>query len=137
VPLSDEKQGFSRRLRDGLKRAESGLSRPAEIAREFNLRYHGTPVTAQAVRKWLTGRALPSQDKVRVLAAWLETSPHWLRFGEPEAKGARPGSEARQDAPGYSIDASWLGRKFEALNERHRRLVMEVVVALLRLERKR
>ena len=54
MALTDEKQGFSRRLRDTLKRAQADAGGIAAVAREFNLRYEGTPVTAQAVRKWLS-----------------------------------------------------------------------------------
>jgi hypothetical protein len=133
VVLVDEKQGFSKRLRDSLKRAGVRHGGPAAIAREFNLRYEGTPVTPQAVRKWLAGAALPSQDKMRALALWLETSPHWLRFGEGEA--AVP--KARQDTAGYRVDPGWVAKKYESLNDAHKKMTVEIVLALLRLEGKR
>jgi transcriptional regulator with XRE-family HTH domain len=134
MALGDEKQSFSRRLREALKRAQSGARGPAAIAREFNLRYAGTPVTVQAVHKWISGKALPSQDKLRALALWLEVSPQWLRFGEPESA---PGRALRQDAAAYRVDSSWLSRKYEALSDQHKRMIVELVVALLRLEDKR
>jgi len=134
VTLGDEKQGFGRRLRDSLRRAGADARSATGIAREFNLRYHGTPVTAQAVRKWLTGKSLPSQDKIRTLALWLEVSPQWLRFGEPENKAARQHAALRQETASYRVDSGWIAKKFEALNEPHKRMVMEVVLALLRLE---
>jgi hypothetical protein len=133
VALADEKQGFSKRLRDSLKRAGVRHGSPAGIARDFNLRYEGTPVTPQAVRKWLGGEALPSQDKLRALALWLETSPHWLRFGEGEG-AARA---ARQEAAAYRVESAWVGRKFDALSDAHKKMVVEMVLALLRLEGKR
>ena len=133
MALLDEKQTFSRRLRDTLKRAGVRHGSPAAIAREFNLRYEGIPVTPQAVRKWLGGHALPSQDKMRALALWLETSPQWLRFGEGE--GAAP--RARQETAGYRVDAGWVGKKYEALSDAHKKMVVEVILALLRLEGKR
>jgi len=137
MALADEKQGFSKRLREGLRHAGVRETGAASIAREFNLRYHGTPVTAQAVRKWLAGKSLPSQDKIRALALWLEVSPHWLRFGEPEGRFARTHSVLRQEAATYRVDPVWLSAKFGALSETHQKMVAEVVVALLRLERKR
>jgi hypothetical protein len=133
VALADEKQGFSKRLRDSLKRAGVRHGGPAAIAREFNLRYEGTPVTPQAVRKWLAGAALPSQDKMRALALWLETSPHWLRFGEGEAAAPK----ARQETAGYRVEAGWVGKKYDALNDSHRKMIVELILALLRLEGKR
>src|SRR6185295_6540569 len=98
MALGDEKQAFSKRLREALKRAEPVAAGPAALAREFNLRYEGTPVTVQAVRKWVSGRALPSQDKIRALALWLEVSPQWLRYGDAEPAPARA---LRQESAAY------------------------------------
>ena len=106
------------------------------VAREFNLRYQGAPVTAQAARKWLEGRALPSQDKIRALALWLDVSPHWLRFGEPEGKSSRTQAPLRQEAAAYRLEHGWPDKKFDLLNEAHKRMVVEMVIALLRLEGK-
>ena len=92
-----EKERFSRRLRDALKKAEAPAG-AAALAREFNLRYAGRPVTGQAVGKWLAGKALPSQDKIRALSVWLEVTPHWLRFGEGGA-GTAPAYRELQGRP--------------------------------------
>jgi transcriptional regulator with XRE-family HTH domain len=134
MALGDEKQGFSKRLREALKRTEPAAAGPAALAREFNLRYEGTPVTVQAVRKWVSGRALPSQDKMRALALWLEVSPQWLRYGDGETAPARG---LRQDPAAYRADAGWVSKKYEALNDGHKKMVAELVVALLSLEGKR
>jgi transcriptional regulator with XRE-family HTH domain len=135
MALNDEKQGFSRRLRETLKRAGVDAGGPAALAREFNLRYDGTPVTVQAVRKWVSGNSLPSQDKIRALALWLEVSPQWLRYGEGEAAPAA--RSLRQDPASYRADAAWLSRKYEALNDAHKKMIVELTIALLRLEGKR
>ncbi len=58
MTVSDEKKGVSKCLRESLRRAGASVEGPTEIAREFNLRYHGTPVTRQAVRKWLEAKSL-------------------------------------------------------------------------------
>jgi hypothetical protein len=136
VTLTEEKQEFSKRLRDSLKRAQIQARGAAAVAREFNLRYAGTPITAQAARTWLNGTALPSQDKMRALSLWLEVSPHWLRFGE-EAGAARGTSVLRQTGAAYRVDPSWLAKKYDALNEPHKRMVVELLLALLRLEGKK
>src|SRR3954470_15392144 len=104
MALAHEKQEFSKRLKDSLKRAQVQARGAAAVAREFNLRYDGTPVTAQAARKWLTGEALPSQDKLRALSMWLEVSAHWLRFGE-DAGAGRGASVLRQNAAAYRVDS--------------------------------
>jgi transcriptional regulator with XRE-family HTH domain len=124
-------------LGDSLKRSQGAVRGAASIAREFNLRYEGTPVTAPAVRKWLEGKALPSQDKMRALARWLEVSPHWLRFGEAEGGTARAAPAVRQNAAAYRVDPQWLTKKYEALSEPHKKIIVEVLIALLRLEGKK
>ena len=134
MALNDEKQAFSKRLRDSLKRIQGPAGGPAAVAREFNLRYDGTPVSVQAVRKWVSGEALPSQDKVRALALWLDVSPHWLRYGESDSAGGRT---LRQETGTYRADAGWISRQYEALNDAHKKMISELVVALLRLENKR
>ncbi len=131
MTVAEEKQDFSKRLKDAMRKArvEAG---PTRFAREFNLRHHGEPVTAQTARKWLYGGALPTQDKVRTLAQWLEVSPQWLRYGEAE----RPHGAARQDSAAYAVDSGWLARKFDSLTEPHKKVVLEITRALLRLEGK-
>ena len=136
MTLADEKQGFSKRLKEAMRRAGVDAGSPTRIAREFNLRYHGDAVTTQAVRKWLAGKSLPSQDKMRALAQWLDVPPQWLRFGEVERKEDRAHITTKQDAAPYKIEPSWVTRKFESLNEPHKKMVLEIVHALLRMEGK-
>lgn len=136
MALSEENQAFKRRLAEALRQADLDRAGPSRVAREFNLRYQGPPVSAQAVRKWLSGHALPSQDKLRVLAAWLEVAPHWLRFGEAPAEATRAAPAAREEQAPYRADYPALSRKFEQLNTPHKRMVAEMVLALLRLEGK-
>ena len=136
MTLADEKQAFSRRLKEAMRKARVDIGKPTLIAREFNLRYHGDPVSTQAVRKWLSGKSLPAQDKVRALGLWLEVSAPWLRFGEPDRKEERSTPAVRQETASYRLDQGWISRKFEQLSDRHKRIVLEIVHALLRLEGK-
>jgi hypothetical protein len=77
----DEKSAsFSQRLTQELLRHRKSLS-PTTLAREFNLRWRGSPVTANAVRKWIFGGSIPTLDKIDVLANMLGTSREWLRWG--------------------------------------------------------
>jgi transcriptional regulator with XRE-family HTH domain len=130
MTVVEEKEQFSKRLKEAMRRArvEAG---PARFAREFNLRHHGEPVTSQTAHKWLQGRAFPTQDKLRTLAQWLEVSPQCLRYGEADRSHA-----AKQDPASYAVDSAWLGKKFDSLSESHRRMVLEITRALLRLEGK-
>jgi len=57
---------------------------PTQIAREFNQHFSGQPVSAQTVRKWLHSETVPTQPKLLALAAWLEVSAQWLRYGSVE-----------------------------------------------------
>jgi len=76
----NEKVEFCNRLKEAV--ISAGYSyRPIVIEREFNTRYWGSPISVQAVRRWMNGEAIPSQDKLQVLAEWLQIEPHVLRFG--------------------------------------------------------
>ena len=70
----DEKTEFSQRLRKAIEDAGYPV-RPTVLEREFNTRYWGRSVTVQAVRRWLCGEAIPSQEKLQVLAEWLKIEP--------------------------------------------------------------
>src|SRR3954469_7978049 len=117
MALNDEKQAFSKRLKDALRKGGVDPGGYAHVAREFNLRYGGDPVSTQAVRKWLTGGALPSQDKIRALAMWLDVGVHWLGFGAPERKQDPSQAGSRQDSPSYKAEPVWVARKFESLDD--------------------
>lgn len=128
-----EKEAFGNRLLEALEQAGVQARSPTRLALEFNLRYWGRPVTTQAVRKWISGKAIPSQDKVMVLAKWLNVSAEWLRFGEGNA-GVNF-HEARQDTPGYHVQDVELFRDFATLNDEHKQIVRELVLSLKRIER--
>ena len=83
--ISAERMDFSVRLKQTLESAHGLPPSPTIIAREFNFRFVGKPVTVHAARKWLVGEAIPTQDKLRSLAAWLDVSVDWLRFGGQRA----------------------------------------------------
>jgi hypothetical protein len=123
--MDQEKAAFADRLRKALSDAKIDAS-AAIIEKRFNSRYRGAPVTAQAISGWLTGRHLPKQDKLRVLAELTGVDPHFLRFG---AKGRV--SEARSDYPvGISVRERRIIDSFLALPARRRELVGELVAAL-------
>ena len=55
---------------------------PTVLEHEFNLRWHGRSISTQAAWSWMNNKAIPTQDKVQVLAEWLKVEPQVLRFGE-------------------------------------------------------
>lgn len=80
-----ERKGFSERLQHALRGAGYSPDSPTYLAREFNFRFPGRPVTVHAARKWLVGESIPTQEKLRTLAQWLGVSAEWLRFGAQDA----------------------------------------------------
>jgi len=73
---------FARRLAAALLAASQPVG-ASTLARAYNLRTDGPPVTVHGVRKWLKGEAIPTQHKILVLSQWLNVHPSWLRFGAP------------------------------------------------------
>src|SRR5688572_13028656 len=136
MALADEKVAFTKRFKDALRKAGVDTGSYTRVAREFNLRYPGDPVSTQAVRKWMMGEALPSQDKIRALALWLDVGAQWLRFGDGERKQDRAQLAAKQETAYYKSELNWVSRKFEQLEDPHKKMVLEMILALLRLEGK-
>lgn len=128
-----EKAAFTQRLSNALKDARIEPGSPTLFAREFNRRYSGRPISVHAARKWLTGESIPTQDKLRLLAAWLGVSTEWLRFGEKNTANVQL---AAQEHAIYN-QADWeLYRMLGSLNDEHKLIVREVVLTLRRLESK-
>lgn len=79
---------FSRRLISSLEILDVKAS-PTIVQREYNIRSNQPPITSHAARKWLMGEAIPTQDRLQVLADWLSVSPSWLRYGEDDIDGKK------------------------------------------------
>ncbi|KAF0206278.1 MAG: hypothetical protein FD173_281 [Gallionellaceae bacterium] len=125
----NEKEAFSKRLTRLLNDAVIGIASPTLVAREFNRRYPGKPVTAQAVRKWINGEAIPAEDKIRILAKWLKTSPHWLHYGESEIYAVGLKVEEERGFYGDKTTAILL-EDFQRLAPKQKIMVCEIVHAL-------
>lgn len=132
MPSLDEKQAFSLRLKQALKRNPKKIDTATELALNFNLRHTTGPITTQAAQKWLTGQALPTIDKIATLADWLNVSLQWLRFGiaeqRPPAVGIAKTSTAKNVpvAP-PSPDELKLLATLRAMPEHRRNLIIELV----------
>jgi hypothetical protein len=129
-----EREAFSQRLAKALKEAKVDVGSPTVFAREFNRRYTGKPISTHAARKWLMGESIPMQDKLRLLAAWLGISAEWLRFGEGWNAGKQV---AQSDGASYNSPDIELIGNINKLNTEHKQVVREIVLTLLRLEKKR
>jgi len=129
-----ERDAFSQRLAKALKDSKVDVGSPTVFAREFNRRYTGKPVSTHAARKWLMSESIPTQDKLRLLAAWLGVSAEWLRFGEGGSSGKYL---VQSDRAHYNSPDIELISNINLLNTEHKQVVREVVLTLLRLEKKR
>lgn len=127
--VSDERERFSSRLQQTLLNARHSPDSPTELARDFNVRYPGRAITVHAARKWLVGEAIPTQDKMRVLADWLGVPIEWLRFGGNEEENA-----SRNAARANIVDPSLIA-DLQLLDEQHREIAREVIRILIRLNR--
>jgi hypothetical protein len=89
-PEHVERAQFAKRVAAALL-ARGMPASPTELQRAFNARNPKLAISVHAARKWLMGEAIPTQARLRELAAVLAVSPTWLRFGEEVAvKGSKP-----------------------------------------------
>ena len=102
---------------------------PTLVAHEFNQRYGGKSITPHAARRWLLGASIPMQDKLKVLADWLQVSPEELRYGMVAA--------ATHDVQEGGLYASTLNmqnremlKRYMVLSVEDRKTVRDVVTAL-------
>ena len=124
-----EPQQFAARLRSALESAGVRAS-PTVVANAFNLRFHGRSITPHTARNWLLGKVMPTQDKLRVLADWLQVSPDELRFGRA------PGKSSAIDMASGQIDMGLADRemveRYLSLSQAERKTVRDVVSAFVR-----
>lgn len=94
---------------------------PTIVQRKYNSRSNQPPVTTHAARKWLMGEAIPTQDRIQVLAEWLNVSASWLRFGE------EIGDKKSQDL----TSQEWrLVQGFRLLTDKQRAAVLTLVLSI-------
>ena len=122
-----ETQAFAQRLRRALEVCAVRVS-PTVVANEFNLRYWGRSITPHTARNWLLGKSIPTQDKLRVLADWLQVSPDELRFGRQGGDQVLHEADAQFKTLNMA-DREMLSR-YVALSVTERKTVRDVVEAL-------
>lgn len=127
---TNERESFSERLQQALKNAHYSPDSPTRLAREFNIRFEGRPITVHAARKWLVGEAIPTQEKLRMIAQWLGVPADWLRFGGPESPSepGDTGGAARFESADVKLIAD-----LQRLDEHHRQLAREFIRMLVRV----
>jgi hypothetical protein len=130
MSISSERREFSARLKLALTNVTEGPASPTVLARNFNSRYPWQPITVHAARKWLLGEAIPTQDKLRVIAEWLAVSVMWLRYGEGEGAPVLDGPQS-VESYGLNIADVKLLEDVRALKDYERRLVTDLVQMFL------
>lgn len=128
MPQIDEKQAFTERLQQALKRSPKRVESAVDLALQFNLRHQNDPITPQAAQKWLSGKAKPTADKIDTLAEWLNVSPHWLRYGLPEHNRSmrQPVTQENNAAP-LTDEEMRLIYQLRNLSEHQRGLILDLV----------
>jgi transcriptional regulator with XRE-family HTH domain len=120
-------QAFAERLRQALEAVGSRPS-PTLVANAFNQRYWGRSITPHTARNWLLGRSLPTQDKLVVLADWLQVSPDELRFGQTTSAFRIAEADAQFENLNMA-DREMIGR-YLSLPASDRKTVRDVVAAM-------
>lgn len=132
LKFPNEREGFSHRLQQTLRNAHHSADSPTELARNFNMRFSGRPITVHAARKWLMGEAIPTQDKMRTLSEWLLVPIEWLRFGGEERRSMSLEGENNLKSVDLKLIAD-----MQLLDEDHKQIVREFVRVLIRATREK
>jgi hypothetical protein len=106
------------------------------LARHFNEIYPGRPITVHAARKWLVAQAIPTQDKLRVLASWLDVPADWLRFGTvaeaSQVSTSDQSTEVTALLARMTRDEVSLVEDLHVLEHDERHIVREMILLLLK-----
>lgn len=110
---------------------------PTKLAREFNLRWRGSPITPNSARKWITGESIPTLDKIDLLANMLGTSTQWLRWGE---KNTNQIHSIEQNKEIYRISfepnlEKSIIQDYRLLNRVNQRIIFNLMEIMLREQR--
>lgn len=127
MKYENEKNLFAQRLALAMK-AKGYEAKPSVLEREFNLNYSGKPMTLHGVRKWLIGEAIPSGDKILILANWLEIPPEELAFDKDILKAIEQRDSKWKQELGYKDKEVF--EAFIKLSPSNKKLVRELIIAL-------
>lgn len=139
MTISEERNEFAGRLQSALRQARQPADSPTALARGFNSRFQGRAITVHAARKWLMAESIPTQDKLRTLAQWLQVPAEWLRFGglrssESREIGSPVDNTLDTMLAAMSREDVKLVEALQALEANERRLVRELVQLFFRTQ---
>jgi transcriptional regulator with XRE-family HTH domain len=101
--LKDENTAFTQRFFLALNSIGYEVTNISGITREINKLFGEKSITSHAVRKWLSGQAIPIHSRLIRLADWLGVSPAWLRFGEGQMYKSDLSHISFSDENNYSL----------------------------------
>lgn len=98
----------------------------AGITRRFNYLTPSATITTHAVRKWLGGKSIPTQDRLRTLALLVGVTPEWLRYGKADDE------QKREISHFDNFPERWRAVAFDlALLDPYHHKIVEKFVAIL------
>ena len=129
----NEREQFAENLRNALIR--KGYEPKATVLeRELNLRHYGKEITLYAAAKWLRGEGLPSLQRIKTLAEWLEVDLTDLVSPETAYKVNRVERQKEPTKHIWDLAASYddqlLFKTFLNLPKEQKKVVREVIVAM-------
>jgi transcriptional regulator with XRE-family HTH domain len=129
-----EQESFSLRLKAALRDAHYPhcAESPTRLAREFNARFSGHAISPHAVRKWLRGEAIPTQEKLRIVARWLGVTAEWLRFDSTDPKADVDHTDLSAQCTPSDLQ---LIEELQQLDEESRLIARELIRLLVRMNR--
>ena len=128
MPSAQEKSAFSARLWFTLKRSSAPIKGATDLARLFNLKHRaGASISVQTAHKWLTGRAIPTAEKIKTFTEWLNVSEYWLHYGPPPEPD-RKENKTKLVKHSPSSETLLLAQKVEALPEHQKYIVSELIM---------
>ena len=129
--LKDENTAFTQRFFLALNSIGYEVTNISGITREINKLFVEKSITSHAVRKWLSGQAIPIHSRLIRLADWLGVSPAWLRFGEGQMYKSDLSHIPFSDENNYSL----IFAKIKSLSKEELELVTHQIELLLKIRK--
>jgi transcriptional regulator with XRE-family HTH domain len=129
--LKDENTAFTQRLFLALNSIGYEVTNISGITREINKLFGEKSITSHAVRKWLSGQAIPIHSRLIRLADWLGVSPAWLRFGEGQMYKSDLSHIPFSDENNYSL----IFAKIKSLSKEELELVTHQIELILKIRK--
>ena len=129
--LKDENTAFTQRFFLALNSIGYEVTNISGITREINKLFGEKSITSHAVRKWLSGQAIPIHSRLIRLADWLGVSPAWLRFGEGQMYKSELSHNLISEENNYAL----IFAKIKSLSKEELELVTHQIELILKIRK--